>query len=513
MSAVRGLATLAALALALVGARRADAQQQPAPPGGRCALQFSARESNKPPRVTSTRQPSGQYNSFVGGGVIAHCPAQNMTLIADSAEYYGDPRLLHLIGHVHYTEPRLTLDSDLADYYMAEERLEADGHVHTRLPSGTTLDGPHVQYLRAARGIRPQQSMTAPGRPTIQIVQTDSTGKPAEPMTVVANTVTMRADSLVYASGKVEITRPDVIAHGDSAWLDSGREFARLLRAPSITARGDRSFTLTGQLIDLFGKNRKIERVISRGAAKGVSQDATLTADTLDFAMAEGRLQRVHAWGKSRARATNPTYDIVADSLDVRMPDQRLREIRALRDAFAQSIPDTTKVHTTEHDWLRGDTIYAYFDSTSRADSARGAAADSARQPAIQQLLARGHARSFYQIAAKDTSAIGPAINYVRGDQIIVTFDQRQVQRVAIAGQAAGVYLDPTPPGADTGAAPVGRTGTGSAAPSRAAPPTRPRGAPVSAPAPSRRTPSATTPPKGTQPPAAPPDTTDARHS
>ncbi|HEU4641693.1 MAG TPA: hypothetical protein VFS44_04495 [Gemmatimonadaceae bacterium] len=470
------------LALVPLAARNARAQQRPAAPGGQCQLQFSARNTTSPPRVNSVRQPSGQYNSFVGGGVIARCPAQSMTLIADSAEYYGDRRLLHLIGNVHYTEPRLTLDSDLADYFMAEERLEADGRVHARLPSGTTLDGPHIQYLRAAPGIRPEQSMTAPGRPTIRVVEADSSGKPAEPMTVVANVVTMHGDSLVFASGKVDITRTDVLAHSDSAWLDSGREFARLVRSPSITARGDRPFTLTGQVIDLYGRSRALERVLSQGKAKGVSQDATLTADTLDFAMAGGRLQRVHAWGKSRARATNPTYDIVADSLDVRMPEQRLREIRALRDAFAQSVPDTTKIHTTEHDWLRGDTVYAYFDSTradsaARADSVRaaagrgtGAPADSSRQPRITELRSLGHARSFYQLAAKDTAAIGPAVNYVRGERITVTFENRQVQQVAIAGQSAGVYLDPSVPGAtDTTGAP--------ATPANAAParPRRPR--------------------------------------
>jgi lipopolysaccharide export system protein LptA len=413
--------------------------QQVETPTGRCRLLFFPRDSTKPPHTTSIRQPSGQYNSFIGGGVIARCPAQSMTLISDSAEFYGDQQLWHLIGHVHYTEPRLTLDSDLANYFVTEERLEAEGNVHTLLPSGTTLDGPRVEYYRAAPNVRPVASMTAPGRPTIKIVQRDSTGKPSEPMTVIANTVTMRGDSLVYASGNVDITRPDVLAKGDSAALDSQREFARLMRKPSITARGDRSFVLTGTVIDLFGRNRAVERVLSQGAAKGVSQDATLTADTLDFKMAEGRLQRVYAWGKSRAHATNPTYDIVADSLDVHMPDQRMREIRALRQAFAQSVPDTTKVHTTEHNWLRGDTIYAYFDSTPPAPT------DTASQPALRQLLAVGNASSFYQIAAKDTAAIGPAINYVRGERIIVALSGRQLDDVTIVGQAEGVYLDPTP--------------------------------------------------------------------
>ncbi len=428
---------LAALTAALAG--RLEAQQAAAP-AGRCELQFAARNPAAPPHVSQFKQPSGRFNSFIGGGVIARCPAQEMTLVADSAEYFGDRRLLHLIGQVHYTEPRLTLDSDVANYYMAEERLEALGKVHAVLPSGTTLDGSRVEYYRAAPGIRTIATMVAPERPTIRVVERDSTGKPMEPMTVIANTVTMRGDSLVYASGRVEITRPDVVATGDSAALDSGREFARLLRQPRITARGDRPFVLTGRIIDLHGRNRALERVVAQGAAKAVSQDATLTADTLDFRLAGGRLQRVYAWGGAPARATNPTYLIVSDSMDVRMPEQRMREIRALGQAFAQSVPDTTKVHTTERDWLKGDSIYAAFDSSALA------LADTAGQPQLRQLVAVGHASSFYQLAPKDTAAIGPAINYVRGDRITVAFADRQVQQVTIAGEAAGVYVDPTPP-------------------------------------------------------------------
>ena len=423
----------------------AAAQQTAAPaPSGQCQLVYSARDSSSPPRISATKLPSGQYNTFLGGGVIARCPAQNMTLIADSAENYGDQKLLHLIGHVHYTEPRLTEDSELADYYQTDEHLVAEGKVHAVLPSGTTLDGPHVDYYRVAPNIRNVARMVATGRPTITIIEHDSTGKPSAPMTVVANTVDMEGDSLTYASTNVVITRTDVIATGDSAAMNSGTEFARLMRRPVIKARGDRPFTLTGTVIDLYGRNRAVDRVISRGSAKSVSKDATLTGDTLDFAMAQGRLQRVHAWGKSRAHAFNPTYDMIADSLDVRMPDQRLREIHALRDAYAQSVPDTTKIHTSEHDWLRGDTIYAYFDSSARA------LADTSSQPEIERLVSFGHARSFYQIASKDTTAIGPSINYVRGDRIQVAFVNREVQTVTITGQATGVYLDPSKPPRDT---------------------------------------------------------------
>ena len=449
----------AALAILTVTAGAAWAQQPAAPtaappagPTGRCDLVVTPRSDST--RVTSVKQPSGQYNSFVGGGVIGACPAQGLTLSADSAEYFGDLRRWHLIGAVHYREPRLTLDSQVATYFMSDERLLAEGNVHTLLPSGTTLVGPRVEYFRAVPGFRAIARMIAPGRPTITIAGHDSAGKPESPMTMIGNTVVMDADSLVYASGRVEITRQDVLAKSDTAALDGAHEFARLMRSPTITSRGQRPFTLYGTIIDLYGGGKQLHRVLARGAGKAVSESGTVTSDTLDFQMADGGLARMYAWGPSRARAVNPQYDILADSLDVRSPGQRLREIRAVRRADAQSLPDTTKFKTRDRDWMRGDTIFARFDSTAPVTPA-----DSAKQPAMLQLVALGHASSYYKIAAKDSTAVGPAINYVRGGSVTIALRDRQVASVTVADSVAGVYIEPTPPPkkkADSTAAPAG---------------------------------------------------------
>jgi hypothetical protein len=44
-----------------------------------------------------------------------------------------------------------------------------------------------------------------------------------------------------------------------------------------------------------------------------VSKDVTLTSDTLDMRFANREMERVFAWGQSRARAVSPEYDIVAE--------------------------------------------------------------------------------------------------------------------------------------------------------------------------------------------------------
>ena len=393
--------------------------------------------------LSMIRQPSGTFNWYLGRRPTGRCQEQQITVVADSVEYYGDTRLLYLIGNVDYREPRLALRSRRLTYWLNDEHLRPEGNVEATLPSGTKLTGQEVDYYRPAPGIRTSARMIAPRRPTILLVETDSTGRRGEPTTLIANTVIMDNDSLVYASGRVVITRTDVVARGDSAFMDTGREYARLMKTPQIDGKGDDPFTLTGTLVELYGSQRTLSRVVSSGQGRAVSRDVTLTADTLDLRLTDRKMDRVFAWGRSRARAVSPEYDIIADSLDVRMPGQRVREVFAVRDAFAQSTPDSTRMRSTEKDWLRGDTIIAHFDTVSTKK-------DTGRRPRIRDLLAHGNARSYYQVATREGRDSPPSINYVRGRIITVTFQDQEVDRVSITDQAAGVYLEAPHAAADS---------------------------------------------------------------
>ena len=455
--ALLAIAALATLPYLPLGAQQA--------PGGRCVLQFEPLRST-PPRTTLNKLPSEKYNVFQGGGVRYRCEGQSVTLEADSAEYYGDRDVLYLIGSVHYTEPRVTVDSRRMSYFRLEERLIAEGDVNAVLPNGTSMRGPVAEYFKQTPS-RPRTRMIATGRPHISLAQQDSSGRAGEPVLLDAERVVLDGDSLVYASGRVEITRTDVEARGDSAFLDSGREYARLMRSPSIVGRTDRPYKLSGSLIELFSRQRLLQRVVSSAQARAESEDMTLTSDTIDLRVVQNRLDRAFAWGPKRAHVVSTGNDIVADSLDVVMPGQRVREVRAVRRAFAQSQPDTVRIRTSERDWLRGDTIVARFDSA--------AASDSARRPRVREVVARGSASSYYHIAAQNGDPTRPGINYVRGSAITVALRDQQVQTVTVTDSAAGIYLEPR---ADSVAAP------GSTAPARAPAtpqrPPRPGAAPAS---------------------------------
>lgn len=375
--------------------------------------------------------------SFYGGNVKFRCPDRGITLVGDSAEQYPDHNFV--IGHVVYDEPRAHITSDFLNYFSTDERVLAIGNVNARLPSGSTLVGPIAEYKRAVPRVRTRAQMTAKSRPTITLIEKDSTGKPGQPTVVVGETVFMDGDSLIYASGGVTITRPEITASADSIFMDQTKETMRLMRNPELRGKKEKPYTLNGDLIDLYSKDKKLQRIISRANAKAVSDSMTLTADTIDLRVRNDLLDHAYAWGaKSRARVVSAAQNLLADSLDVTMPGQKIRLVRALNKAYAEGAPDTTRFtleKKTDKNWLRGDTITAHFDSTV-ADTAK-------KNPDIQRLLASGHATSYYHLAPSDSAERRPAINYVSARVINIDFTKSQVTTVTTVDSVSGIYIEP----------------------------------------------------------------------
>jgi hypothetical protein len=241
---------------------------------------------------------------------------------------------------------------------------------------------------------------------------------------------------LIYGSGNVQITRPETNATADSSFINTGSEIMQLMRNPIVNGTRGRPFRLVGEGIDLLSKNKKLQRVIARSRAQAKSQDLTLTADTIDLRINSDSLERAFAWGKSRARAVSPTQNMIADSLDVQMPGQRVHEVHALRKAFAEGRADSIKFHADTTNWLRGDTIFAYFDTLPPADTSKG--------PSLRQLIAKDSAEAHYNLAPSDTSLHRPAINYVKGYMITIDFEEEKVSQIVVEGKVMGIYLEPT---------------------------------------------------------------------
>jgi hypothetical protein len=329
------------------------------------------------------------------------------------------------------------MDANRVSYFTGEEKLVAEGNVVGTTSTGTRFAGPRAEYLRPAQGIRKQSHLLAEPRSTIWVSPQDAGKDTKDTVKVQANRIVMDNDSLIFAKGVVVIERPDLLSTSDSAFVDKYTEFARLMQTPKVVGRGDRHFTLDGDVVDIYSKNHEVERVKSLGHGVATSDDMTLKADTIDLRVATQKLQRAYAWGKSRAHAHSKQEDITADSIDVLMPDQTLRTMRALGRAVAESVPDSTKIISTKHDRLEGETIIADFESVP--------VGDTARQAAIRQVFAKGtpgsRAKSYYQVARNgEPRTDRPNENYALSDSILVTFRNRQVFQVHMFGEVEGFY-------------------------------------------------------------------------
>lgn len=421
---------------------------------------------------------------FLGGGVLIKCPNRGMTLKGDSAERYPDHD--YMIGNTVYDEPRFHVTANYLNYFPTQEVVRAVGAVNARMQNGSTLAGPIAEYRRPLKGVRVHEQMYAFSRPTINIVQLDSVKKATDTTVVIANQVFMDGDSLIYAGGQVQITRPDIAATADSTFIDETHDMMHLMRNPVLKGTKSKPFTLTGDLIDLYSRKHKLQRVMSRANAVAVSDSMTLKSDTIDLRVVNDLLDHAYAWGsKSRARVISTSQNLLADSLDVAMPGQRIRLVRAVKNAFAQGKPDTVKFRVTPPDttdWLKGDTIIAHFDSLPPKDTTK--------TPPIKFLVADGAASSYYHMAPSDSGERRPGINYVKAHRITITFDQQRVANVAAVDSVIGMYNEPKPDSAARAA--------------KAAKPATP-GSGAAQPAVKPGTKPPTTPPTKTPPPAKPP--------
>lgn len=425
-----------ALALALTFAAAGVEAQDSRP----CLIVISGVESGpRVTRMTSVTTGTGARNTFIGGAVDATCEGQGNRLLADSAEHFTDQGVMILYHNVRYSEPRVNITSDRMIYYTNEERLVAEGNVRGRTSSGTRFTGPRMEYFRAKPGIRDENSWIATGRPFVRMSPTegneDATAT-SDSTDLTADVVRSQNDSLLWASGQVVLERVDMRATSDSATVDNGQEYVRLLREPRIVGKGERPFTLTGVIIDAWSEERALQRVLALGEAEAVSDSMTLTSDTIDLRFDDQKISRIFSWG-TRAKAVSPQQTMESDSMDVLMPGQKLERVHAIGRAVALSQPDTSKFESNERDWITGDTIRAGFETLPPSET------DSSERTVMKEVLSLGNARAYYQGAASGGRRGAPTLSYNRGRQITVLFSEGSMSSVKILDQASGLYLEP----------------------------------------------------------------------
>jgi hypothetical protein len=461
VSARRGALTLVVLALLSGVAPAVLSAQVPGakPPAAKPAPQdTSRRPATRPKPVASNERcvfqidnvdrqgavnetPAGT-NYFAGGNVRLSCRGTQITMKSDSVAAYAG-NVVQFIGHVEYRDSTLSMDADRGTYYKIGERWEARGNVETRnLVTGSTLVGPSLDYYRVLKGVRDTLEMFAVGRPTINYVESDSSGgRKLEPYVIVADRVRFKGNDRIWAGGKVTIDRSDFAARSDSMRLDTGvgSDGTLLGGEPVLHGVGADSFRLTGKRIDLALQQRELNKVAAKGQGHAVNRDWDLTADTIAIDLKTRKIERTLAWGTgTRPYAVSTSYAMRADSLALDSPGQLLQEVRGYRKAWLGGTVDSV---TKERDWMKGDTVIAHFTPSDSAGKKRAV---------LSRIEARAAAQS-YHLDANGKAPRRPSINYARGDAIVVTMKNTPnggVDRVDIHGKVDGIQLEAT---ADSG--------------------------------------------------------------
>lgn len=369
----------------------------------------------------------GQVHQFGGGGVWASCPGQPTRMYADSVAWYSERNRVDFVGRVEFRDSAVTLDADRAAYFPSDERLEAYGDVRlVNRSAGSELTGPNLTYRRQVPGMRDTADLEAAARPTVRYrAQGDESN---EPYVIVGEHVRLRGND-AWAGGAVTVERSDFAARADSAELRFGAGAGAFLGHAQVTGRGDRGYVLSGQRVLFRLADGSLTWVQAQGQGDATSSDWRLTADTIEFHVADERVEGGLAWGDSlRPNALSATYTMQADSLALDTPGQQLGEIRGFGRALATARADSTSL---EPDWVGGDSLVARFDD----------GADAGRR-VLKTLEARGNARAFYRVYDADGTTLA-GINYSRGLKIVASFRAEGVDRVDVIGGGDGVYLEP----------------------------------------------------------------------
>ena len=346
---------------------------------------------------------------------------------ADSVAWRSYLGRADFIGSVRFSDSTAELTADRASYYQLHDRLEAFDDVSlVNQGNGSVLTGPHLVYTRATSDTTDDAELFADQRPRVEY---RTEGDSANPTVIIGDRVRLLGSSMAWAGGNVEIEQEGFAANGDSATLDLNSESGVLIGHAEAIGQDTVGYTLRGNRIAYRMVESELTWVQAQRRAEALSADWRIVGDTIEFAVADDKIQAGMVWGDSiTPRAMSETYTLSGDSLAVDLPDQVLTEMRGFGEAKATARPDST---ATEVDWIAGDSVVARFDSTSTGSRT------------LKELRANGNARAFYQIFDDEDPEAPPGFNYSRGLRIIALFEEETLLRVDVVGEADGIYLEP----------------------------------------------------------------------
>jgi hypothetical protein len=293
--------------------------------GRRCDLTWQPATDATVARIF--RQTEEAQVTYVSGGMIWTCGTATME--ADSAVKYDLTYRVDLIGNVQYRDTIRTLESEELTYFELADRIVATGDVFlTRLASGSTLEGPKVEFLRAVSGI--DEVTLATGRP--HMVLRPENDPAAEPFEVDADETEFLGEEEARARGNVEIVRPDLTAAADSARFRLGDGSGVLFGDPWIEGE---AFRLEGDTIRTTFEDNELRSVRASGTGHATGESFEVVSEEILVGIADEAVDAVWAYGPGRSLAVSAGHKVYGDSLRFVMLEGRIDSVLAIREAAA----------------------------------------------------------------------------------------------------------------------------------------------------------------------------------
>jgi lipopolysaccharide export system protein LptA len=454
----RNLLLLAALAVLVPGTAAAQ---------GDCLVERFATQN-------TVNMGTPQQMTYVTGASIVCGGGRRIS--ADNAYITSASGIVRLMGNVQFQDPDRTLRSANAEYYTNTRRLSASGSVVlVHRTTNSTIRSERLEYTEAV-GQREALVQAMGGRPQAifrQAGQQDSTILWAQQIDIIGN-------DRLRGTGDSRLERDSLVAIGYV--IDYDPDNRRLDLSGLQTSVELPSYRLVGDSITVgLAENDEIRDVLARHGASLDAEEMDVTAAAIRLFFEDGGISRMVAmpWqpragaeaSGEPARVVNAQFSMTADSLDVLAPQQQLQEAVAVGNAHVQRVtPDSLRallpeasdevMHVIAHDWMRGDTIRAFF--TDGPEPAAGVAAASAAgsgERVLDRLSASGEpAQAMHRMRPEDAAADAKlSIAYLVGRQVAVTFNEGVVAVVSASEDVRGVYLQPGDAARQSGGTPARR--------------------------------------------------------
>ena len=379
------------------------------------------------------------------GGPVFNCN-NGTTIHADSGVYVQSTGRVDFMGSVRFDEADRALTSQYAQYVGRERRLMAQGNVVlTDKRDGSVLRAPALDYFQKG-GSNPEDRIEIySGRPHATLYRKRSNNAGVIDTTNVdADRMTILGQRAFRGFGNVQTVRGKLTTKSGYAEFDQDSNYMKLHDHALVQTD---TFRLSADSIDADLVNGdEFKTLRARGDVKLDGDQVDVAAPRLRIEFVEGNVERTIAVGGARvaadmpqATATSQDFNLTADSIDALSPKQQLEKVIAVGGALGERAPDSLDAKLPAliaKDWVRGDTVQAFFGATE-PDTAR----------ALQRLVAVGNpASSTYKLREKVNDSTQISVNYLTARHIDVAFKEGAVDQVRAQGDIRGLYLQPARP-------------------------------------------------------------------